>query len=43
MEDLDLKELFNNLIVWVVVVVVLGSLMTMFLVNKFGSKELYSR
>ena len=37
-EDLDLKELLMKLGIWLAVVVVFGSLMTIILVNRFGSK-----
>ncbi|MBR3210520.1 MAG: hypothetical protein IKF71_01100 [Bacilli bacterium] len=40
MEDTDLKELSRNLIIWLVVVVVFGSLMTIIFINKFGSKDI---
>ena len=38
MEDTNLRELAIKLIVWIVIVLVFGSLMTIILVNKFGGK-----
>ncbi len=40
MEDTNLRELIIKLVVWLVVVLVFGSLMTIILVNKFGSKNI---
>ena len=39
-EDLDLKQLFSKLAIWLFVVVVFGSLATIILVNRFGVKEI---
>lgn len=39
-EDIDLKEFITKLIIWVVVVVLFGSLLTIILINKFGSKDI---
>ncbi len=40
MEDLDLKELSKNLVIWLIVTVVFGSMMTIVLVRKFGSQDI---
>ena len=40
MEDLPLKEFAKNLLIWLVVFVVFGSLFVIILVNKFGSRDI---
>jgi len=40
MEDLELKELFRNLGIWLILFLVFGSLFVIILVNKFGSKDI---
>ena len=40
MEDLELKELFRNLGIWLILFLVFGSLFVIILVNKFGSRDI---
>ncbi len=40
MEDLDLKELIRNVIVWLVILVIFGSLLLIILINKFGGNDI---
>jgi len=40
MEDTNLKEFTTNIIIWLVVVLVFGTMLTIVFINRFGSKEI---
>ena len=40
MEDANLKEFTTNIIIWLVVVLVFGTMLTIVFINRFGSKEI---